>query len=292
MALDLSKLKRQQAETTYKEGDYFKAREGKNILRVFKFSHKVTKEEAKAGDFNTDQVGKTVDELVRPVVRHFNVGGHKRPVLSCEEIMEKYERLKSEDEKAAEKIRPAKAFFMNVVDMDDMKSGMQPWACPTSVYNKILGFLLEEEYGGEEKLLGCKGRDFIVTYDPKANSPGEMYNVMLREKEVCKPLPDKAQDKVIDFYDPENAALLGEVYAKKSLSPAADGFRNYFGKNAEGGAFGGDEPATKASNEDPKETKRKEKVKEDVDDIFGDRDKKADSGKPKGKKTVDLSDFE
>lgn len=183
--LNLNKIRNRQAETAKSSGNWWKPDEGKNLVRIFKFSHKVTPDDVVRRYFKKDEQGKTLEELDRPVTIHYNVDGQDRPVISCKSVMMKYAELKDssseEDQEKAKDMRPSRKYYVNILDLDDVDSGMQIWGMPKSVYNKILTILMEPEYGGEDELFGPQGTDFMVTYTAKA-SPGEMYSVLPRPK--------------------------------------------------------------------------------------------------------------
>lgn len=216
MALNLDKIRGKQAETAKSSGNFFKCSAGKNLIRIFKFTHEVTKEDVAKGYFKKEDLGEDVEELDRPITLHYNYSAEsKKPVVSNKKIMAEYNTLaKSSDEddvKRALEIRPSKKFFLNVVDTNDLEGGMKVFGAPKTVYNAILEILLDPEYGGENKILGCKGLDFGIIYNPKAASPGDMYKTIPRGGGNSEELAKDLTSQVIDLYDPRNLSMFGQV---------------------------------------------------------------------------------
>lgn len=215
MALDMKKLREKQLETSKAGGNYYKPKAGKNNIRVFKFPHMVTKEDVAMGLFNKDKLGKITEELDRPITLHYGWSAEdKKPVISNGAIMAEYARLKASEEDADQQravdIRPSKRYGLNIVDMDAQEAGIKLWAAPKSVYNGILEVLLDTEYGGEQEFVGCKGRDFVVTFNPESD-PMNMYRVLPRAESNSEELPSEVAKRVIDLYAPSALALFGKV---------------------------------------------------------------------------------
>ncbi len=207
MALDINRIRQRQAETSRREGSFYKPKEGKNIIRIFKFSHKVTAEDVRAGYFAKTQLGKIVEELDRPVVRHFNVNPKGGPVISNDRLMDLYHRTKKSDPEKAKSIGPSTSYFINVLDVNNEKNGVVLYGCPTSVYNKILAFMDPEVQG--EEVLGASGRDFVLIYD-KAKQGTEKYTVNLRKEGLSEELPESVTKGVLDLYTEAAFSQMGE----------------------------------------------------------------------------------
>lgn len=205
----MDRIREKQLETKRGTGGkYFKAIAGKNIIRVYKFSHLVTADDVKKGYFKKSELGKVIEELDRPVIRHFNVS--KRPVISNAKLMAEYTRLKASanpaDQSRADQIKPSRSYFLNVVNIDKLGEGMLPYAAPASVYNGILAFIQDPDYG--EEILGGQGRDIVIMYDPKA-AGATMYRVVPRKEGLSQELPEGL--KATDLYLAEAYEQMGEV---------------------------------------------------------------------------------
>lgn len=210
MALDMNRIRDKQAQTARKGGRWFKMQDGgvKNVIRVFKFSHKVTKEDVTARYFPKDMVGKSSDELDRPVIRHYGIADNpKIPVVSTPEIMKRYNELSNEDPEAARSIRPTTCYFLNILDINDIESGVRLYGAPPTVYNKVLGFITNQEYD-EDEIFGVKGRDIVITLD-KTKKGTDMYEVGLRKEGKSEKLPSDIQDSVKDLYNSKFLSLVG-----------------------------------------------------------------------------------
>ncbi len=221
MALNINKIREKQLETSKSSGNFFKCTSGKNLIRIFKFEHEVTKDDVARGYFKKEEIGKDVEELDRPITLHYNYSTEsKKPVVSNRKIMEEYRALaKSSDEaelKRAEEIKPSKKYFLNVVDVDAVDEGIKIFGAPKGVYNAILEILIDPEYGGENKLFGCEGLDFGIVYNPKA-APSEMYKVIPRAGGNSEELSEDLLKNVVDLYDPENLKMFGTVMADEPV---------------------------------------------------------------------------
>jgi hypothetical protein len=210
LKLDMNKIKQKQLETTNSTGQYMKLKEGKNFIRVFPFSHKVTKDDVSNKLFRSEQIGQDVVELDRAVALHFNFRADKKPVISTKATMEEYFRYKSSpnsaDQQRAKDIRPNTKFFINVVDMENVDKGMLILGAPKTVYHAITNIICDDEFG--ENVLGSQGRDFIVTYTPK-NEGTDKYHVVLRDKEKSAKLPSDSDGAAVDLYSQEAYVSMG-----------------------------------------------------------------------------------
>lgn len=215
MALNLSRIKERQLETAKGAGNFFKPDEGKNIIRIFKFKHEVTKDDVARGYFTKDELGEEVEELDRPVTLQYNLlAGSKRPVIASSASIEEWKSLNKsklkEDQARADQIKPSKKYYLNVVDINDVDGGIKIYGASKTVYSKILELLQDPEYGGEDSLFGCKGRDFIISYDPNAEGAA-MYSVTPRAEGKSEKLPKNLEADAVDLYDPDNLSMLGQV---------------------------------------------------------------------------------
>ncbi len=224
MSLNTERLKKQQLETAKSAGggDSWKPSEGKNLVRLFPFSHKVTKEDVENNRYEKVQLGKSFDELARAVTRHFNVSSSGIPVISNDAIMDRWRKLNKskskEDQAVAKKISPATGYFINMVDTNDVAKGMLTWACPKSVFNKILTYINDPDYG--EEILGIKGRDIVVVYE-SAKEGSDKYQIMLRKEGKSEELPDDLDSEVLDLYDPENEGIFGVIDSGEEAASSA-----------------------------------------------------------------------
>lgn len=282
------KLLQRQNETAGGSGKYFKCKPGKNLVRLFKFAHTVTKADVDQGYFEKDQKGEDVDELDRPITLHYNYKGSKKPVVSNAKVMADYHALAKgdkEDQAAGELIKPQTKYFVNVVDVDDQKTGMRVWGIAKGVYNAILKVLNDPEYGGEDAMLGRKGNDFVVNYDDKAKGK-EMYSVVPRAAGKSEKLSSEIEEGLQDLYDPEVLATIGTVLIEpvddeedseeeesEEKAETEDEDEELLPKKKKA-ASDDDEDEEESEEDDEEEEERKKSVKRDVDEIFADRKKK------------------
>jgi hypothetical protein len=215
MALDVERIKKRQGETQAGSGERLKFVKGVNRIRVFKFTHKVTKEDVAAGHWDRDKLGKTVEEVDRPVTVHHGVHAQNRPVLSNQTIMARWQKLQAssseQDQKQAESIKPQLKYAVNVVNTSEKPSKMRYPMFPKKLYNAVLGFLMNKDYG--EEILGHKGRDVVIDYNPDLNGSEKYVSISIRDKDKCQVLPSKLDREVADFYSPSGFAKLGLAQA-------------------------------------------------------------------------------
>ena len=221
MALNLGKIRDKQLETSKSSGNFFKCTEGKNLIRIFKFSHEVTKDDVARGYFKKEDIGEEVEELDRPITLHYNYSTEsKKPVISNRKIMGEYRALaKSTDESEllrANEIKPSKKYFLNVVDVNNIEDGVKVFGAAKGVYNAILEVLMDPEYGGENAIFGRNGLDFGIVYNSKA-SPSEMYKVIPRAGGKSEKLNKDLEEQVLDLYDPKNLSMFGQVMSDEPI---------------------------------------------------------------------------
>lgn len=227
--MDLAKINQRKALAKQGGGDRLELKEGPNNIRVFGFHHVVTEADVKKGLYERSKIGKKEFEIDRPVVIHFGVDGVKQPVLSNPKLIAKYEQvLAAKGKEVANKIGPQSKFAMNVLDTDEKPRKVRHFLMPKTVYNKILKAVANPDYalggvlGGT--LFGSKGRDFVITVDPK-KSGSERYDVQVRDKEHCVVLNSEMDTKVKDFFGAEGWKALGildQSAAPVEEEPAAE----------------------------------------------------------------------
>jgi hypothetical protein len=219
MGLDLNRIRGKQKEAEAKStGGFFKPKVGRNTIRVFSFDHKVTKEDVADGLFTKEKLGKTVTELDRAVVRLFNVEGIRGPVLVTSNdcpAMKAHNKFvaKCKDSDEIRKRRPQTAYFINVCDTSEKDLRVVEYACNKTVYEQILGKILDPDYG--ESILGTAGRDIVIMYDDNKQGSA-MYSVEMRKEGKSEELPDSLEKQVKDFYDHDVFIKLGTVVGGES----------------------------------------------------------------------------
>lgn len=277
MALDLGKIKKRQKETEPKaRGGFWKPQEGKNTVRVFPFTHEVTKEDVKAGLFEKDKQGKTVTELDRPVMRFFPGGGRPRHA-SEEEVSawrKKFDKASKADQKKLRQEGPQQHWMLNVVDTSADEMKVVEFAANKTIYNAILAIVLDDEDGGED-VLGCEGRDFIITYDPKKEGAAK-YSVTLRDAKKSEKLPESLEEEVKDYYDADVFSALGSGEASEEEEEDEDEEED-------------DEPKGKKSEKDDDEDEEdddedEEEDDEEEDDLDEDEDEEEEEEEHKSSK--------
>lgn len=204
MSLNTRRLERsQKSSSSSGGGGFFRFQDGRNIIRVFTFNHKATDSDFKKGFYKSDEVkvDKKYDEIDREVYRHFTEEGVVNCLLTdckyCKEAQQYLDSSKKSDKKIGNQLKASRAFYINVVDMQGVEKGMQIGNIPPSVYNVIVNYVMDTEYG--EGILGCSGRDFVVDLD-KSQDPNKMYSVKIRDEKRCEELDEEFTDEVTDLF--------------------------------------------------------------------------------------------
>lgn len=184
-------------------GDLAKLVDGKNVLRIFSFAHKVTKADIDAGlyDKTHAKVGQSFDEVFHETMEHLGEG--EAPLTcsgpaTCPRCAQIVALSGTMDAKSLKRMQAKARFYVNAINTDRPGAGMHTYAFPSTVAGTIAGYIRNEDYTPEE-LLGCNGRDFVITRDSKA-SPSMMYNVQLRDAKKSEALPASLQGNVVDLF--------------------------------------------------------------------------------------------
>jgi len=196
MGLNMKRLDRsKQAVNSGSGGGFMRLQNKRNILRIFTFPHKVTKNDFTRGFYSkTDKIklGEEFDELERAVPRHFTDEGIVNCVVTdcdhCKTAAKLLGSSNKNDQKLGKRLKANTAFYVNVMDLENKDAGLQICALPPIVFNEILTYVLDPEYG--EGILGGEGRDFLIDRDT-SKPPAKMYNVKLRDEKRCKPIDEE-----------------------------------------------------------------------------------------------------
>lgn len=247
MALNTKRLGRTKKSTKGNSGGFFRLEEGKNIIRVFTFNHKVTKSDFTKGLYKKNDgidVGQVFDEVEREVPRHFTEEGVVNcPKGDCEWCVDAKELLDSKqkaDKKAGKQLSASKAFYVNLVDIQSEDREMQIGGLPQTVFDVILGYIIDPEFG--EDILGEEGRDFIVDRD-KSQSPSKVYSVKIRDEKRCEKLegdyepedlfdgvsalePGWSSNEDLNSFEGSDETDKEKVDRKKSAKNSKDGKKN------------------------------------------------------------------
>lgn len=200
MALNTARLTRSKEEARGGGGSSFKLKEGRNKLRFFKFSHKVTQHDFDVGLVHArdgSKVGQVEEFLDYMTVVHF-VERQAVPCLrkdcpQCAKAEEYAGATTAADKEIYRNLRAVKQFYINCLDMEDAEGEMKLVQMPPSVFQEILGTITDPDFG--EKVLGHKGRDFSITKNTaKGTAPKDMYKVKLLDADKSEKL-DAAFDK-------------------------------------------------------------------------------------------------
>jgi hypothetical protein len=206
MPIDKERMKRKKEGMQQKGGGgVLRAKPGKNVWRIFLFEHEVTKQESKdeSSPFYGMEVGTITTEIDREAAKHFWPDGHGncsggRDCAACADAKALMNSKHKSDHRAGKMQLPRRMHHLNVVDMNDIESGIQLASLPRTAFEPILDHLLDDEDGGESAF-GVNGTDFIITREP-SKQPSEQYSVKVRDRGRSAKLPRELLDGVKDLY--------------------------------------------------------------------------------------------
>ena len=204
MALNKRRVARSRASSTRSSGQFARFEDGRTYLRIFTFHHTITKTDFVMKFYREQdgyKIGEEYDEVERQSAIHFTEDGQINCLGAdcpyCAESQKLLDSGKKSDQQLGRKLRATTRFYVNAVDMDNLDNGMQIWTLPTSVFNLIISYIDDPEYG--EGVIGIKGRDFIVERDSKQD-PANVYTVKLRDRERSEKLDKSIQDNITDLF--------------------------------------------------------------------------------------------
>jgi hypothetical protein len=204
MSLNKRRIERSKRSTNVSGGSFARLVDGRNIIRVFPFHHKITEGDFKAGFYKESdgfKVGDEFDEIERSAAVHFTEDGIVNCMVhDCEFCADSKKYLASadkRDQKIGRDMRANKRYHVNAVNMEN-NEGMQIFALPQSVFSEIISYIDDPEYG--ESVLGSKGRDFIIDRDV-SQDPQNVYAVKLRDANKCIELKREIMEGIVDLFE-------------------------------------------------------------------------------------------
>lgn len=267
----------ERADSLQTGGKFNRLKDGKNVLRIFAFPHKVTQDDYKRGIYKkgspyAPKVGETVSEIDRRRVSHFIDDGNQPCTgTGCEHCAA---AAKIRDPKARRQASARQQFEVNAIDPNDLDAGVQIWTLPTSAYRDILAFVNSGEYD-IDALFGANGRDFIIKRD-KNKPPANMYEVMLRDEAKCQKLDADLQNQVIDLIQ-ESSDMAGDVDEDEDEKDEDE-------KNTDGDDEAEGDDTDDTDDEDEKPAKKGGKKQADEDETEEDDDEDEKPAKKTDKK--------
>ncbi len=262
--LDKYREKKENMKRSGGSGDFWIPRDGKNIIRIFSFKHRVNDHDIKIGRISDDY---EIDDLVEEIDvqqdvhfvnnKPFNCSGQNCEI--CDDALRKNDKS----------MNARQRFYVNAIvlmegDKKLKDNSLRIATLTKTVYNDILSYVLDIDYG--VKVLGVKGRDFIIEYDSSQQGT-DMYRVKIRDKDVC----DDFSDLEIEPTD------LMEVDALKPNFHSKDDGDDNFKKKKRTSARREEEPE---EEEQPKKKKKKQEEEPEEEE------------QPKKKKKSEDGEFE
>lgn len=144
---------------------FWRAREGKNVLRILTFEHKLNEFDHLADRCEKDEIGKTIEHFFVDVHRVWK-GKNWINCLADKDKCALWQEYWSMPKNERKNYRPNATFVLNVVDMDEQHKGVQQIQV-TSAY--VLG-----ERSTTGKKLGYGIADLYYGWDPKEERKPEI----------------------------------------------------------------------------------------------------------------------
>ncbi len=257
--LNKDKAAKREAELERGNSRYWKPKAGKNTIRVMP-------------PWRED-----VDEIGFEVGLHYGIGPdesffpcprlsrHKKKCFLCT-MEQKLKDSSDDDDKAeAKQLRPTRRFLLNIVDMNDLESGVQVWQAGVRVYKDILSYISDSDFGDIT--------DLEEGYDLTVIKKGEKMKTEYKVRAAKKPTP---------FPSPSVLETAPDAEEWLDKLPELDKLLEFASDAEMQAAYEGLDTGTSSEDdEDDRPRRKSQRVEEDDDD---DEDEKP-KGKAKGKAT-------
>jgi len=249
MAIDLNaiKAKLNQLQTTgNRRNNLWRPEPGKQVVRIVPYQHD------RSNPF-------------RELYFHYDLG--KKNYLSpithgkADPVVEFCEKLKasgnSDEWKLGKKMEPKMRTYVPILVRGAESEGVKFWGFGKQVYQELLGFITDPDYGDISDPMG--GRDIVVEFTP-AEGPGQFPKTTIRVKPNVTPM---TEDKNVAEQAANNQSNLDDIFKEPSYDELKEALEAWL--NPEAGET--ETTSTDArTTEEPKEEKAPVGVNK-VDDV-------------------------
>ena len=216
--LDAIKAKLNQLQTTNnRTSNLWKPEPGKQIIRIVPYQHN------KDNPFNElyfhYDLGKK--NFLSPVTH-----GRPDPVV---EFSEKLKSSGNSDEwKLGKQMEPKMRTYVPILVRGQESEGVKFWGFGKQVYQELLGFITDPDYGDISDPMG--GRDIVVEFTP-SEGPGQFPKTTIRVKPNVTPM---TEDKNVAEQAANNQSNLDDIFKEPSYDELKEALEAWLNPDAEG----------------------------------------------------------
>ena len=249
MAIDLNaiKAKLSQLQTTgTRRNNLWRPEPGKQVVRIVPYQHD------RSNPF-------------RELYFHYDLG--KKNYLSpithgkADPVVEFCEKLKasgnSDEWKLGKKMEPKMRTYVPILVRGAESEGVKFWGFGKQVYQELLGFITDPDYGDISDPMG--GRDIVVEFTP-SEGPGQFPKTTIRVKPNVTPM---TEDKNVAEQAAKNQSNLDDIFKEPSYDELKEALEAWLNPETSGAETTSTDART---TEEPKEEKAPAGVNK-VDDV-------------------------
>tara|TARA_A100001515_G_scaffold140909_1_gene137155 strand:+ start:514 stop:1284 length:771 start_codon:yes stop_codon:yes gene_type:complete len=254
MAIDLEAIKRKlnQLQTTgARQNNLWKPEPGKQVVRIVPYQHD------RSNPF-------------RELYFHYDLG--KRNYLSPvthgkpDPVVEFCEKLKasgnSDEWKLGKKMEPKMRTYVPVLVRGKESEGVKLWGFGKQVYQELLGFITDPDYGDITDPMG--GRDILVEFTP-SEGPGQFPKTTIRVKPNVTPM---TEDKNVAEAVAKNQPNLDDIFKEPSYDDLKEALENWLNPDSEATETSSTTEVEEKKEEAPAGVKKVDDVSAAFDELF------------------------
>ena len=254
MAIDLEAIKRKlnQLQTTgARQNNLWKPEPGKQVVRIVPYQHD------RSNPF-------------RELYFHYDLG--KRNYLSPvthgkpDPVVEFCEKLKasgnSDEWKLGKKMEPKMRTYVPVLVRGKESEGVKLWGFGKQVYQELLGFITDPDYGDITDPMG--GRDILVEFTP-SEGPGQFPKTTIRVKPNVTPM---TEDKNVAETVAKNQPNLDDIFKEPSYDDLKEALENWLNPDSEATETSSTTEVEEKKEEAPAGVKKVDDVSAAFDELF------------------------
>ena len=254
MAIDLEAIKRKlnQLQTTgARQNNLWKPEPGKQVVRIVPYQHD------RSNPF-------------RELYFHYDLG--KRNYLSPvthgkpDPVVEFCEKLKasgnSDEWKLGKKMEPKMRTYVPVLVRGKESEGVKLWGFGKQVYQELLGFITDPDYGDITDPMG--GRDILVEFTP-SEGPGQFPKTTIRVKPNVTPM---TEDKNVAETVAKNQPNLDDIFKEPSYDDLKEALENWLNPDSEATETSSTVETEEKKEEAPAGVKKVDDVSAAFDELF------------------------
>mgnify|MGYP003111264787 CR=1 FL=1 len=254
MAIDLEAIKRKlnQLQTTgARQNNLWKPEPGKQVVRIVPYQHD------RSNPF-------------RELYFHYDLG--KRNYLSPvthgkpDPVVEFCEKLKasgnSDEWKLGKKMEPKMRTYVPVLVRGKESEGVKLWGFGKQVYQELLGFITDPDYGDITDPMG--GRDILVEFTP-SEGPGQFPKTTIRVKPNVTPM---TEDKNVAEAVAKNQPNLDDIFKEPSYDELKEALENWLNPDSEATETSSTTETEEKKEEAPAGVKKVDDVSAAFDELF------------------------